>query len=112
MGRTLRFIVSGQMIKPDPSCDFSGLIPGTEGYLRAAFTFDKSWEGCRKAASFFRFGGGEYAKAIENGECEIPKEALEKEVFVVSVTGMKAGYKIKTGRCIVRQNGGVTFGNC
>lgn len=110
--RTLRFVVTGQTIMPDPSCDFSGLIPGTEGYLRAAFSFDKSWEGCRKAASFFRFGGGEYAKAIEYGECEIPKEVLEKEVFVVSVTGAKEKYKIKTGRCIVRQNGGGTYGNC
>ena len=37
--RTLKFIVEGQIIKQDPSCDFTNLVPGTEGYLRAEFSF-------------------------------------------------------------------------
>lgn len=38
--RTIKFVISGQSIKNDPSCDFSGIVPVTSGYLRAEFTFD------------------------------------------------------------------------
>ena len=39
--RTLKFIVNGQIIKQDPKCDFSNLIPASEGYLVAEFSFSK-----------------------------------------------------------------------
>lgn len=37
--RVLRFIVNNQRIYPDPKCDFSGLVKGTTGYLKALFIF-------------------------------------------------------------------------
>ncbi len=37
--RILKFIVNKQKIRPDPTCDFSGLIKGTSGYLKASFSF-------------------------------------------------------------------------
>ena len=37
--RTLKFKVDGQIITKHPDCDFSNLVPGTEGYLRAEFIF-------------------------------------------------------------------------
>lgn len=103
--RTLRFIVHGQQLKPAPGCDFTGLVPGTVGYLEAQFEFDSEWNGCAKAASFFRFGGKEFAAPIVNGRCEIPAEALEKEVFKVSVTGARKGFRITTNRIDVYQKG-------
>ena len=51
--RILRFIANGQMLEPDPECDFTGLVSGTSGYLHAEFEFDNDWIGCRVAASFF-----------------------------------------------------------
>ena len=46
--RTLKFIVEGQIIKQDPNCDFSNLVPGTEGYLRAEFSFSRSGKDVQK----------------------------------------------------------------
>ena len=37
--RTLKFIVDGQILRQDPTCDFSNIVPGTEGYLIAEFAF-------------------------------------------------------------------------
>ena len=42
--RILKFVVENQKIKQDPSCDFSGLVAGTEGYLKAEFVFSKEWD--------------------------------------------------------------------
>jgi hypothetical protein len=33
--RVLDFIVSGQTVKPDPLCDFDGIVAGSSGYLQA-----------------------------------------------------------------------------
>lgn len=101
--RTLRFIVKGQKITKAPGCDFSGLVRGSRGYLKAAFEFDAAWNGCKKAASFFRGGVTEYAAPIIGGVCEIPFEALDRSVFDVSVTGVKQGYNIKTNKVRVKQ---------
>lgn len=29
--RILRFIANGQILEPDPECDFTGLVSGTKG---------------------------------------------------------------------------------
>lgn len=102
--RTLRFIVDGQSIRPDLSCDFSGIVPGTQGYLHAHFTFNKDWDGCRKAAVFTRFGK-EHAAPLAEDMCEIPKEALTSAHFSVSVVGQRENYRITTSKTEVRQNG-------
>lgn len=102
MMRTLKFIVTGQRIEKDPTCDFSGLVAGTQGYLKARFDFDKDWDGCIKAASFWRIGK-EYAAPVINNECVIPPEALTWNVFKVSVTGKKQGYKITTNKVDITQ---------
>lgn len=100
--RILRFTVNGQILEPDPECDFTGLISGTEGYLQAEFVFDSEWTGCRVAASFFNLGK-EYPTIVENGKCEIPAKALDFQDFYVQLTGIRDGYKIATNRKIVRQ---------
>ncbi len=111
--RTLKFIVDGQNITQDPSCDFSGLVPGTKGYLRAEFSFVSSdWVGCIRAASFFNMMGKEYcAKMINYNDgtffCIIPNEALEKRRFKIQVMGAipATEYLIKTNKVTVCQDG-------
>lgn len=100
--RTLTFNINGQQIAKDPKCDFSGLVAGTVGYLKAKFTFSEEWNDCILVASFWR-GNNEHAARIVNGECEIPSEALTGAIFKVSVTGKRGDYKITTNKVFVRQ---------
>lgn len=109
--RILRFIVSGQVIELDPSCDFSGLIPGTKGYLQAEFIFSPEWDGCAKVAAFYSpMGIDEYPPQIlkDGKTCSIPSEALKKKTFKVQVLGMNKNknYELTTNRVEVHQNGG------
>lgn len=101
--RTLRFTVDGQTIRKNPDCDFSGLVAGSVGYLRANFKFSKEWFGCTKAASFW-FDGLEHAVLLDElDSCMIPEKALSGEQFQVAVTGVKSGFKIRTNKTKVRQ---------
>ena len=106
--RTLKFIVEDHIIKKDPNCDFSNLVPGTEGYIRAEFSFSNDWTGCKKVAAFYSNLGHEFEPQIlEDGKsCFIPKEALQKEKFSIRVIGRAKNLKIITGKIIVIQDGG------
>lgn len=107
--RTLKFIVEDQILKVDPECDFSNLVPGTERYLRAEFVFSKEWNGYVKVASFFSPLGTEYDPQIlkDGRSCIIPAEALVRRKFKVRVQGKGTEGKImKTNKVTVCQNGG------
>lgn len=106
--RTLRFIVNGQTISLDPNCDFNGLIPGSEGYLQAEFSFSKEWESCIKVVAFFSNLGVEYEPQVLNKQnvCTIPPEALKHRVFKVQIIGKKENYMLRTNRLGVYQRGG------
>ena len=106
--RTLKFIVEGQVIKPDPSCDFNGLVPGTEKYLIAEFSFSPEWNNYTKVAAFYSVMGKEYEpKILGSGTtCLIPEEALKKRAFKIKIVGKKDGAKMATNKVTVRQNGG------
>lgn len=106
--RTLKFIVDGMSITTDPHCDFSGLVPGSEGYLQAEFQFSKEWAGCMKVAYFASMLGIECPpQHLKDGKtCMIPTEALQKRQFKLSVIGAKPGMKIATNKITVSQNGG------
>ena len=106
--RTLRFIVDGQTINQDPYCDFSGLVPGTEGYLKAEFTFSKEWDNTVKVAAFFSNLGKEYEPSIlkDGRTCVIPAEATKNRIFKVMVFGQNKEYTLKTNRIAVDQKGG------
>ena len=108
--RTLKFIVDKQDIKQDPNCDFGGLVPGTEGYLRAEFSFSPEWSGCVKVAAFRSRLGREYPpQVLEDGKtCIIPTKALKNQIFSVQVMGKKEGLRLVTNKMTVSQNGGRT----
>ena len=105
--RTLKFIVNGQTISLDPNCDFEGLIPGSEGYLQARFSFSKEWESCVKVVAFFSNLGVEYEPRVLNEQnvCIIPQEALKHRVFKVQIIGKKENYMLRTNRLSIRQGG-------
>lgn len=105
--RTLKFIVDGQTIKLDPGCDFSGLVPGSSGYLQAEFSFSQDWSGAVKIAGFYSVLGREFPPQILNDgkTCIIPAEALKKKTFKVQVVGKKNDTIIRTNKLAVSQNG-------
>lgn len=106
--RTLKFIVDKQVITQDPDCDFDDLVPGTEGFLQAEFSFSPEWDGCVKVATFHSVMGKEYTpQGLVSGKyCMIPAEALKKKKFMVGVAGKKRGYKLTTNKVTVTQDGG------
>ena len=101
--RTLEFVVEGQLLKKKTDCDFSNIVAGSVGYLRAKFYFSSEWWGCKKAASFW-LNDNEYSVLLDaTGACVIPAEALTGERFLVSVAGARSDFKIKSTRTKVRQ---------
>lgn len=110
--KTLRFIIDGQIIRKDPNCDFSGLVPGSSGYLSVEFVFSKEWDNCFKVAGFYSPLGMEYPpRELGYGNsCVVPFEALKKRSFKVQVLGMKREngeeMRLKTNKVVVNQNGG------
>lgn len=106
--RVLRFLVDKQLICRDPACDFSGLVPGTRGYLQAEFSFSPEWEGCVKVASFLSLQDKEFPpQVLKDGKtCMIPEEALKYRKFKVKVIGKKGSLRIPTNEVTVNQNGG------
>ena len=105
--RTLSFIVDGLIIKKDPSCNFEGLIPGTDGYLRAEFSFSPEWDNCVKVVEF-SYRDKEFPPRIlaDGKTCEIPIEALASRAFYVKILGKGEGLKLITNRIAVVQDGG------
>ena len=107
--RVLKFIVNKQLIELDPNCDFSGLVPGTEGYLKAEFSFSPEWQNCTKVVSFWSMTGREYSPQILNDgkTCIIPTEALRAKKFRIQVIGKKKDFKLTTNKVTVSQDGGI-----
>lgn len=105
--RILRFIVDGKTIKPDPSCDFSGLFPGKNPNIRAEFTFSSEWKNKVKVAAFWSILDKEYEpQEIEDDGCNIPSEALAKPSFKIQILGKKGKERIDTNKLSILQKGG------
>lgn len=106
--RTLSFNVKGQIIERDPSCDFSGIVAGTKGYLAAKFSFSPDWDGCSKVVGFFSKTGEEFTPCTlsDRGTCAIPDEAAALHEFEIRVYGKKNGCIIPTRPITIKQYGG------
>jgi hypothetical protein len=105
--RTLKFIVNNQVIENDPSCDFSGLVPGTEGHLQAEFSFSKEWNKSVKVVEFIgRSDKDCNPQVLKDGKtCIIPAEVLKRRAFGIRVVGKKDELKLTTNKLIVCQKG-------
>lgn len=102
--RILEFEVNKQRLIKKRTCDFSHIVSGSVGYLKAKFYFAQGeWKGCRKAASFWVNGKESAVLLDRSNTCLIPSEALIGDTFFVSVTGMKDDYKIATNQVKVKQ---------
>ena len=108
MTRILKFVVKGQIIEKDPKCDFSDLVPGSEGYLSAEFTFSPEWNKCVRVVAFSTGVGKETSVVLEHGKsCAIPIDISKRNAFKLRVVGQRPdGYRIGTNNIIVKQNGG------
>jgi hypothetical protein len=106
--QTLKFIITGQSIAVDPENNADLLVPGSEGYVLAEFSFSKEWNNCAKVAAFYSNLGREFEPQIlKDGKlCIIPKAALGLSIFKVKVFGKKDNYTICTNKVTVHQKGG------
>lgn len=106
--RTLIFDVKGQIIDKNSNCDFSGLVAGTSGYLKARFLFSDDWNGFSKVVGFFSKDNKEFSPCIlsKENECVIPKDALEYHEFKIILYGKKDGVIITTRPITIKQYGG------
>lgn len=107
--RTLKFIVEGLIIKQDPNCDFSNLVPGTKGYLQAEFSFSDEWKRCNKVVAFLSSDNTREfpPQILEDGKtCMIPAEATARKTFAIKIIGGKSDLKLITNKVIVTQDGG------
>lgn len=107
--RTLEFVADRQLLYKVPNCDFSGLVSGSVGYLRARFHFSEEWDKCNKKVASFWFGDKEYPVTLgEDCSCDIPSEVLTGRSFKVKVIGAcveegKAVFKIETNKTRIKQ---------
>lgn len=103
--RILEFNVAKQRLTKKQTCDFSGLVAGSVGYLHAKFYFSENeWRDCTDKVARFWIGTQEHAAILDkNNRCEIPPEVLTGKKFEVSVIGVAPGYKIETNKIRVRQ---------
>lgn len=106
--RTLKFNVDGSVLKPDPSCDFASLVPGSNEIVMAEFKFSSDWPNGRKVVAFYSLLGKEYTPQIlqDGMRCLVPSEALERRSFKLQVMAMINGKTVKTNKLAVSQDGG------
>lgn len=103
--RILEFEIKKQRLMKKSTCDFSGLIAGSVGYLQAKFHFsDSEWSKCTDRVARFWLDNEEHAVLLsEDNCCTIPSEVLTGSKFEVSVIGAAPGYRIETNKINVRQ---------
>lgn len=106
--RTLRFIVDGQTVKQDPTCDFSGLFLNKDSSVCAEFIFSSEWNDKIKVAAFWSMLDKEYEpQALDNkNACIIPVEAFSKASFKIQVLGIGGHERLTTNKLVVLQTGG------
>ena len=87
--RILDFRVDHQALCKLPGSDFSKIVAGSSGYLRAKFHFSEDWdEYIKRVAHFVGEDGTEGAVPLnENNECDIPSEVLTGREFKVTMYG-------------------------
>lgn len=102
--RILEFNVDKQRLSKRPGCDFSDLVAGSVGYLKAKFYFPDEWDKCSTKIARFWIGDQEHAESLDTDYCcVIPPEVLIGKKFEVSVLGASSDYKIETNKITVRQ---------
>lgn len=102
--RLLNFKVDAQ--KLEKHGDFSGLYPGSAGYLFACFICDSNWTGLVKVAEFrSHIKDDPISVPVINKRCEIPESICAGKYFFVRLIGQRGNVRITTNNCEVRLYG-------
>ena len=107
--RTLRFIVTGDKLSLDTTCNSEGLFPKRNPEVAAEFSFSPEWESRAKVVAFWSILDKEYEPQVLNDQnvCQIPEKALENPAFKVQILGKQRGRTFKTNKLTVYQRGGI-----
>ena len=106
--RTLRFIIDGQTIKQDPTCDFTNLFSDRRFDICAEFAFSSEWSDKIKVVAFWSMLDQEYEpQALDDqNSCTIPSDALKRASFKIQVLGLRGSEKLTTNKLTILQTGG------
>lgn len=106
--RTLKFLVNGEAIRQDPSCDFGGLFLDKNSEICAEFIFSSEWDDKIKVAAFWSMLDKEYEPQPLDSKnmCVIPKEALVRASFKIQVLGVSGSNRLTTNKLAILQTGG------
>lgn len=81
----------------------TGIVAGSEGYLRAEFDLSEDYEGCKVYATFRDSSGDEWAERVVDGSCDVPAEVTGGRVWGMSLTAVRDGFRLDTNEVTVRQ---------
>lgn len=107
--RVLKYVVDGLELKQNETCNFDGIVAGSqEGFVQLEFSFSSEWNDRVKVAAFYSMMGREYPpQVLEDGKtCMVPVEALQRRYYQLKVIGKNDKSKIETNKILVSQNGG------
>lgn len=106
--RTLRFLVDGQTIKQDPTCDFTNLFSDRRFDICAEFAFSSEWKDKIKVVAFWSMLDNEYEpqELDDKNTCVIPSDALKRASFKIQVLGLRGSEKLTTNKLTILQTGG------
>ena len=91
---TFEYSVTGQSITTTKA---GRIVSGTVGVYTVKFTFDSSWDGLEKWASFDPNPGQPYKQPLDaNGECEIPGEVMGGVQLRIGAFGLADGQAYPT----------------
>lgn len=91
---TFEYSVTGQSITTTKA---GWIVSGTVGVYTVKFTFDSSWDGLEKWASFDPNPGQAYKQPLDaNGECEIPGEVMGGVQLRIGAFGIADGQAYPT----------------
>ena len=106
MLRTLEYDITRQKITRTAGCDFTGLAPGTKGYLKVKFhTITDEWIRCEKFAVFY-IDDIEICdvKLDKDDACIVPDYITAQKEFYIALVGKNDDFQIKTSQIRVKQN--------
>ena len=106
--RTLKFLIDGETIKPDPTCDFTNLFSDRRLDICAEFSFSSEWSDKIKVVAFWSMLDQEYEpQALDDkNSCTIPSDAFSRSSFKIQVLGMSGSKRLMTNKLVVLQTGG------
>lgn len=104
--RDLNFIVNGQSLEKDESCDFSDIIKGSHDYLRCVFKFSEDWKDYSKAIEFITRDNSYFFMLDKDDSIKVPDTATSEWYFKIKLYATDGKNMIfPTNTVVVKQKG-------